>query len=224
MNIHKEIWESMHSEGYLNRLGFPLDWIKHQDRIIPINKATEIQKLNREKLVLGLMKLTKEMDVGIIGSGFGLDEEWMWKYVRSIHGCDISRIAVEIANKRFELFNNVKFSEVDGKHLDIFEEESLDFVYSVTVFQHIPRDVARTYLRDIQRALKPNGKVLIQFLSGEGFNDLDVSEKKEEPRVGYDIVDIKELYGEIVLSRTDIEYNQGYSWIWALGTKDENVN
>ena len=63
---------------------------------------------------------------------------------------------------------NVSFHATDGVHLPL-EDESVDFVFSYEVFQHLPsRDVMQANLLEVARILRPEGLALIHVHRAPG--------------------------------------------------------
>lgn len=63
---------------------------------------------------------------------------------------------------------NVSFHATDGVHLPL-EDESVDFVFSYEVFQHLPsRDVMNANLLEVARVLRPEGLALIHVHRAPG--------------------------------------------------------
>src|SRR5438552_7389266 len=81
-----------------------------------------------------------------------------------IHGVDVSDEMIRIARDRLRNIPNARVYTNNGASLAQFGDESLDFVYSYAVFQHIPsRDVIGEYIRETRRVLKPGGVFVGQF-------------------------------------------------------------
>jgi ubiquinone/menaquinone biosynthesis C-methylase UbiE len=71
-----------------------------------------------------------------------------------ICGIDISDIMIEQGMNYLKEFENIKLFTSDGYKLSLFEDNSMDFVFSFQVFQHIPKEVQISYLSEIYRVLK----------------------------------------------------------------------
>src|SRR4051812_19745119 len=83
---------------------------------------------------------------------------------REIHGVDVSDRMIEIARRNLEGIANAHASANSGADLSAFGDESIDFVYSYAVFQHIPsRDVVLQYLHEAVRVLKTDGILTCQI-------------------------------------------------------------
>jgi len=99
-----------------------------------------------------------------IGCGPGRLLRPMSRHFAEIHGVDVSDEMIALAQEKLRDIPNAHAQVCDGAHLSAFEDESIDFVYSYAVFQHIPsRDVVLQYMREVQRVLKPGGLARLQL-------------------------------------------------------------
>src|SRR5213083_3412773 len=93
------------------------------------------------------------------GCGLGTDGAQFAKAGADYTGIDLTEAAVDLARKRFELFDLAgKFRTADAENLD-FADESFDLVYSHGVLHHTP-DIARA-VSEIHRVLKPGGRAIV---------------------------------------------------------------
>jgi ubiquinone/menaquinone biosynthesis C-methylase UbiE len=114
-------------------------------------------------------KKTKVLD---IGCGVGRVEYALAKKVENIVGIDISPSMIRLANANVKA-KNVEFLVGNGQNLQNLADSSFDLVFSVIVFQHLPRKTFKNYLKESYRVL---GK-------GNLFFQISVDEKgiKEDP-------------------------------------------
>ncbi|MBM3786756.1 MAG: methyltransferase domain-containing protein [Acidobacteria bacterium] len=99
-----------------------------------------------------------------IGCGPGRLLRPMAKHFGEIHGVDISDEMVERARQRLAAVPHAHAHVALNSNLEMFCDDSFDFIYSYAVFQHIPsRDVVLGYLRDAWRVLKPGGYIRCQL-------------------------------------------------------------
>jgi SAM-dependent methyltransferase len=99
-----------------------------------------------------------------IGCGPGRLMGPMSGHFAEIHGVDISEEMIELARERLRSIPNAQLHVTPGSDLGMFADDSFDFAYSYTVFQHIPsRDVVLNYLRESRRVLKPGGILCCQL-------------------------------------------------------------
>ena len=79
--------------------------------------------------------------------------------------------------------SNYDLYKSDGYTLPLEKDNSLDFIYSFIVFQHLPSfGVFESYIREIHRCLKPNGIAQIYYGS---FKRLDSENQKKYLSQGY---------------------------------------
>lgn len=103
-----------------------------------------------------------------IGCGLGTDGAEFAKAGADYIGVDLTEAAVELARKRFELFDLPgKFQTADAENLD-FADESFDLVYSHGVLHHTP-DTARA-IREIHRVLRPGGRAIVMLYHRNSYN------------------------------------------------------
>jgi ubiquinone/menaquinone biosynthesis C-methylase UbiE len=97
-----------------------------------------------------------------LGSGVGRILQHLAGDCREIHGVDISPRMVALGAERLAHLSNVHFHLGNGYDLAMFEDQSVDVVYSHFVLQHVPRTTAFNYAREAARILKPHGAFRLQ--------------------------------------------------------------
>ena len=96
-----------------------------------------------------------------IGCGLGTDGAQFAEASADYTGVDLTEAAVDLARKRFELFNLPgKFQTADAENLD-FADESFDLIYSHGVLHHTP-DTAKA-IREVHRVLRPGGRAVVML-------------------------------------------------------------
>lgn len=78
-------------------------------------------------------------------------------------GIDISEEMLKIARERKP---KCEFKLTDGRTIP-YPDESFDVVYCVLVFQHLPLEAVRGYVKEAERVLKKGGKFVFQLIEGE---------------------------------------------------------
>lgn len=96
-----------------------------------------------------------------IGSGIGRIEKHLAKYVNECYGVDVSEVMIEKANTH-KTAKNATFIATNGKTLP-FKNDYFDFIYSVLVFQHMPKSMFLENIKEVKRTLKPKGKFFFQI-------------------------------------------------------------
>ncbi len=111
---------------------------------------------------------TKGLRVLEIGCGLGTDGAQFAKAGADYTGVDLTEAAVELARKRFELFNLPgTFCTADAESLD-FANDSFDVVYSHGVLHHTP-DTAQA-VREVHRVLRPKGRAIVMLYHRNSYN------------------------------------------------------
>jgi SAM-dependent methyltransferase len=103
-----------------------------------------------------------------IGCGLGTDGAQFAQAGANYTGVDLTAAAVELARKRFELFDlRGTFQTADAEDLD-FANESFDLVYSHGVLHHTP-DTGKS-IREIHRVLRPGGRAMVMLYHRDSYN------------------------------------------------------
>ena len=111
---------------------------------------------------------TKNLRVLEIGCGLGTDGAQFAKAGADYTGVDLTDAAVELAQKRFELFGLPgTFRIADAERLD-FPDDSFDIVYSHGVLHHTP-DTAGA-VKEVHRVLKPGGRAVVMLYHRNSYN------------------------------------------------------
>jgi ubiquinone/menaquinone biosynthesis C-methylase UbiE len=79
------------------------------------------------------------------------------------HGCDIDPEAIGWCAKTL---GDLATFRVNGHSPPLpFVDESFDFIYSISIFTHLPEDMQFAWLKDLNRVLKPGGTLLTTVLN-----------------------------------------------------------
>jgi ubiquinone/menaquinone biosynthesis C-methylase UbiE len=97
-----------------------------------------------------------------IGCGTGRVMRHVAPLCRELQGVDISAAMVEQGRRRLADLPNTSFEVGNGYDLEPFADESLDLVYSLYAFQHMPKTIAFNYLAESHRVLRPDGVLRFQ--------------------------------------------------------------
>jgi len=111
---------------------------------------------------------TRGLKVLEIGCGLGTDGAQFAKAGADYTGVDLTDAAIELARKRFELFDLPgNFQTSDAESLD-FADNSFDLAYSHGVLHHTP-DTARA-IQEIHRVLRPGGRAIVMLYHRGSYN------------------------------------------------------
>jgi SAM-dependent methyltransferase len=126
--------------------------------------AEAVRAIESELKRFGPTADTRTMRALEIGCGPGRLIKPLSRRFAEIYGIDVSDEMIRLARERLRDTHNAHVEATSGATLDRFADESIDFIYSYAVFQHIPsRDVVLSYLREVRRVLKPGGVFRAQF-------------------------------------------------------------
>jgi SAM-dependent methyltransferase len=111
---------------------------------------------------------SKDLSVLEVGCGLGTDGAQFAKAGAKYTGIDLTDAAVDLAKRRFELFNLPgTFRVADAERL-LFANNSFDIVYSHGVLHHTPDTAAA--VREIHRVLRPGGKAVVMLYHRDSYN------------------------------------------------------
>lgn len=111
---------------------------------------------------------SKGLKVLEIGCGLGTDGAQFARAGAEYTGVDLTDAAIELAQKRFELFNLPgNFQTADAEKLD-FADNSFDLVYSHGVLHHTPDTEGA--VREIYRVLRPGGRAVVMLYHRDSYN------------------------------------------------------
>ena len=99
------------------------------------------------------------------GCGVGRVTQALSQYFDSVDGVDIAPSMIELANTYNKYKNRVHFFVNDKDSLDMFEDNTYDFIYSVEVFQHMHPRYQERYLTELLRVLSPEGLLVFELPS-----------------------------------------------------------
>jgi SAM-dependent methyltransferase len=103
-----------------------------------------------------------------IGCGLGTDGARFARAGADYTGVDLTEAAVELARRRFDLFDlKGKFQTADAEQLS-FPDASFDLVYSHGVLHHTP-DAERA-VGEIHRVLVPGGRAVVMLYHRDSYN------------------------------------------------------
>lgn len=162
LEIWKQKWENIY-QNYL--LGYGK---RSAEKAYPTGKD---QPEFFFKFLYPIRKIKKSDIVLEIGCGEGNWISNLYDKVKEIHGTDISETAIERARHFFHDENNVKLYATTDL-LSTFDKKRFDIIYSITVFQHLPKHQILKYFSEAYQLLKTNG---IFFFNT--FNDCVMSQK-----------------------------------------------
>jgi SAM-dependent methyltransferase len=99
------------------------------------------------------------------GCGVGRLTAALCEHFDAVTGVDASETMIEHARRLDLSAGGATYVHNTGPDLRLFPSRSFDLVYTSLVLQHLPRDAALAYLREMLRVTKPSGCVVAQVTS-----------------------------------------------------------
>jgi ubiquinone/menaquinone biosynthesis C-methylase UbiE len=98
-----------------------------------------------------------------VGCGIGRVMKFIAPNCKEIIGVDTSSLILRRAKRELTNFKNCHFYRQDFKRFSVSPYNSFDLIYSFYTLQHMEKEDAYVCLRSMQRLLKPNGTICLQF-------------------------------------------------------------
>ena len=99
------------------------------------------------------------------GCGVGRVTQALSNYFDTVDGVDIAQSMIELANTYNKYPDKVYYFLNNKKSLEIFKDNTYDFIYSVEVFQHMHPQFQEKYLSELLRILSPGGLLVFELPS-----------------------------------------------------------
>jgi SAM-dependent methyltransferase len=102
-----------------------------------------------------------------LGCGAGRMTASFAKHFEHVYALDLSHEMLSRARRMHTAQKNILWLLSNGTDLSCVASDSMDFVFSYLVLQHLPEEaLALQYIREMQRVLRPGGVFLFQFNGG----------------------------------------------------------
>ena len=155
----------------------------------------------------------KQMKVLEIGCGSGRITRALSEVFGEVYAVDISGEMIRQAKQSLHDRPNAHVFQNNGSDLTVLGDIQVDFAFSFIVFQHIPsRDVIFSYVREVQRLLRPGGLFKFQVQGGA---EMDLGQ--EDTWIGVPFSDEEAVaMGEACgfEARYRIGAGEQYFWLW----------
>ena len=161
-----------------------------------------------------------------VGCGMGTDSIQLAREGFDVHGVDLTENAIDLAQKRFSLYEQKgSFQVGDAENLP-FDDDTFDIVYSFGVLHHTP-DTQKS-IDEVYRVLKPGGLAVIMLYNTASFNyvihrilnaPFDGNWKDRCPiERSYYKSDIKKMFNSFDTLSIDVEYfmTTGFGIVWDM--------
>lgn len=177
------------------------------------------------ELIGRFVELKKEMTVAVIGCGYGRESVLISPHVKRIYGIDVNQKILNKAKRYVREKGVYNFIPVLAHSWQSAITDDLDFVFEITVFQHLTKDLTKDYIDGMRKKLKKNGRILCQFFESE-YGTYDADLRKYEPCVNWTMPEIVELAKECNLEILKIEHRHfpkdKADWHWVLFGSDRD--
>jgi SAM-dependent methyltransferase len=121
-----------------------------------VNVANEVMPdIHR---ICGGSRSPRELTMVEIGCGVGRMTRMLSALFGKVYAVDVSAGMINSARRALGDYRNIEFLLTDGKSLYPIPADTVDFVFTFIVLQHIPsKDVIKSYFHEAFRILKPGG-------------------------------------------------------------------
>jgi cyclopropane fatty-acyl-phospholipid synthase-like methyltransferase len=165
-------------------------------------------------------RLTSDLNVVVIGCGYGRESVPIARRVKCVYGIDVSDTILTKAVDYVKKNSISNFIPVLAEDYKTKIPDGIDLVFSIVVMQHLSRDLVRDYMRSLGTKLTPTGKMVIQFLEELGTDpDADAELRVYEPSVSWTLPRLLELAQFAGLNLREIRSNLATPtafWHWAF--------
>ncbi len=123
----------------------------------------EIEKVLEYVESIGItIRYKKALD---FGCGVGRLTQALPKYFDEVHGVDIARSMIELANNYNRYGNKCNYHLNEEDNLKLFSNDTFDFIYTNITLQHMKPKFAKNYIKEFLRILSSNGLLIFQIPS-----------------------------------------------------------
>lgn len=161
-----------------------------------------------------------------IGCGMGTDLIQLARRDLDVTGIDLTEEGINLAQKRFQLYNITAELKVDDAENLSFQDNTFDIVYSFGVLHHTP-DTQKS-IDEVYRVLKPGGLAVIMLYHRRSYNyvihrildaPFDGNRKDRCPiERTYTRAEVGEMFSRYTDVQIEIEYfmTTGHGIVWDL--------
>ena len=148
-----------------------IKWEQEWDKIYKDQGEVQFDVLPTVRVAIDIFKRNDCKSIMDLGCGTGRHSIYLAQQGFKVYATDISETGLEIAKLKAEKLNldNIKFKKHDMRDIT-FETNSLDGILCVWTTGHGSLEDSRKTANEIYRVLKPNGVVVIDYVSKEDEN------------------------------------------------------
>ena len=123
----------------------------------------EIDELTSYVKSVGVsLQWTKAVD---FGCGVGRSTQALTKYFENVYGVDIASSMIDLARNYNRYGEKCKYVLNEVNDLSIFNDNSVDFIYSLGALHTMPPQYSKTYIAEFLRILLPGGLAIFQLVA-----------------------------------------------------------
>lgn len=126
---------------------------------------------NKKESIIAKIPLSTDKTILDLACGIGRTCKWVAPFVKQYHGVDFIEDMIVRARAYNKGYTNATFQVNDGKTLNIFENDFFDIVYCELAFQHMPKDIQKSYVKEVYRILKKKGLFYVDVPRIEYYHD-----------------------------------------------------
>jgi len=214
--LQKEKWSRLQKDGYHPDVQSNIARIEKDIKNIDDPKNNLMKEWSN---ILGMDIDCRGKAVLEIGHGGGWYlAQCITKGASLAVGIEIDSLINEKAALAFDHFNykNYKLYEADETCLEIVTEK-IDYIYSITVFQHIHPDLTKKYLHTAKGTLTSEGLILCQFLMNNENNTKNCF--SGEGTVRYSEEELQQLFNSMninVVKKGQLNYPNPFKDFWGI--------
>lgn len=175
-----------------------MTWPAHREYILPKRNTLE-QFLDEGAVQAAALSPYIPLDAVVLEHGCGVGRVLQYIDAPRRIGLDVSPSFLEEAAR-----HGLETLLSDGITIDL-PDQSVDFVFSIMVFQHLDRADHPERLREIRRVLKPDGGVFLQFPAAATYYE------KSYVYSNIEVEDYAKIVGGIVYTGDLVAYADGRS-------------
>lgn len=151
--------------------------------------------------------LTTDMTVMDLACGMGRLCHFVAPHVKKYIGIDFIPEMIEKAREYNKNYTNTEFHVNDGKTLQIISDEEIDIGFCELAFQHMPKYVQDSYVKEVWRVLRFDGSFYVQIPRIEFFKDVTYARTSDE---------IKKMFTDFKVTELPYVRNDAYSLLKAV--------
>lgn len=137
--------------------------------------------------------LTTDIVIIDLACGMGRLCHFIAPHVKKYIGIDFIPEMIKRAIEYNKSYTNAQFYVNDGKTLQMISDEEIDIGFCELAFQHMPKDVQDSYVKEMWRILRFDGSFYVQIPRMEFFKDITYARTSDEIKKMFDGFEVSEI-------------------------------